>query len=291
MKTAECIKTWNDWWLRLVPPHALAFCRIALGLFLLVYAGTYLPHISLLFSSKGIVLPLFAESLPAWIAQPPSPLIAWLIFSLLLVCIVCFTVGFAFRAATLGILLIALYEWQLQLHLFPTSYNRLLFFTLIIFLFSGADRAFSLRMKARKGSWLAWEPISILPQRILAVQLTATYLGVGAQKLLLPGWQSGEVLTRSFMGMWATPLAFSLSRLNLPIEFYNWLVHVVTALEIALPVLLWSRQWKWWGVAIGTMFHVLISVLLGIWWFMLLPPLYILFWPPETVYRWLKKKG
>lgn len=282
---------WDHWWTRKVPPHAMAILRIALGLFLMVYALTFFPHLSMTFSNEGIILPLFEPEFSAWFLVPASPVIVGVLFIVILINLWSFTVGFYMRSSILVVLILSLYFWQLNLHPFPTSYNRIFVFLLTVFLFSGADRTFSMRMLAKEGSIFAWEPISILPQRFIALQISFMYLGVGWQKFVLPAWQSGEILAYSFISRWATPPAFWFIRLGIPLWFFDGLVWVTKIFEALIPFGLWIRKVQWWFFVGGALFHILIAVLISIWWFLFLIPAYIVFLKPEDVYEWCKRKS
>lgn len=282
---------WENWWCRTVPPHSMAIIRIAFGLFLIVEAITYLPAIPALFSDHGIVIPLWAHLLPdslRFLLEPPSVPVASIIVAIYFLCCTLLALGYLTRTALIGLIILFLYYWQLSFHFFPSSYHRLFFFVLVVLLFSRSDRTFSLRMLRTRGSWSAWEPISILPQRLLALQMTATYIGVGWQKMWLPDWQSGRIFYYSFIGKWGSPMAFALARI-LPDWFYEVLNWTTRVLEFFLPFLLWIPSWRILAVIAGTMFHVIIALLLGIWWFLVLPPMYILFLDPEAFYAWLRR--
>ena len=285
MRMRALLRRWDHWALRQAPPHILAIVRIALGLFLLLYWGLHLPDVALLYSRDGLVLPLY-QDLPAalqFLLAPPSAGVALALYALFLVCLLCVTCGIALRTAGLIAVLFNTYYWYLSLYLFGSSYDRLFLFLLLVIALSGADRAYSLRMRLRTGKWDAWEPASVLPQRLIALQIAATYLGVGLQKLILPAWQSGEILPYSMIGAWATPLGLWLVRLNLPITVYDVLVEAIIFFECLLPFGLWWKPTRTWFVLGGALFHILITLLLGIWWFLILIPAYIVFWEPETL--------
>lgn len=278
---------WDTFWLRQVPPHALACTRIAIGLFLLVYAGLYIPHLTILFSSDGLVLPLYLDRFPSFalIFSPPSPLAIYWIYTLFLLCILGLTLGAYFQFSVLGTLLIALYLWQLQLHGFPTSYNRILLFCLLVLLPSGAHRTFSFDQKRRTGSWLHWEPISILPQRLIALQITATFLGVSLQKFWLPHWKTGEILSYSYISRWGTPLARWYVRLPLTLRHYTFVVWTVKLLQPIAAVGIWIPKIRLPSICFLSMFLILVGVMLSIWWFVFIIPAFILFYKPEDVAR------
>ncbi len=280
---------WDRWWTRKDLPHILAIFRIAFGSFLLLEALTYVQAVPTLFSSQGLVFSIWADAFPMTIRslfEPPSVAVAWLIFSFYCLCSVTLALGIAMRTSLFSLLLLFLYYWQLSFHDFPSSYHRLFFTVLLILLFSGADKTFSLHMRLRRGSFFAFEEISILPQRLLALQITATYIGVASQKIWLPDWQTGEVLIASFSGKWATPWGFVLTRTFSPavFEFLNWIVRLG---EFFLPFCLWNREWRWKAIIAGTLFHVSVAVFMSIWWFLVLPPAYVLFFDPREVHSWL----
>lgn len=274
---------WHQWWLGPIDPRPLAFVRISLGLFFIVYGLTFLPFTTLLFSNQGLVLPLLAHGAPEWLQwllQPPSAAVAWCVMVIYFVCVIGITIGYKLRWCLLGTIVIALWTWQLQLHLFPGSYSRLLLFTLIVLLLGGADHAWAHRMKREQGSAWASKPMHAVAQRLLMVQLTITYAGVGLQKLVLPIWATGEVLSYSLSGLWASPLAFWFIGLNLPMSAYDFFIWVVIVFEVTIPIGLWIPSVQRYFMLGGAIFHILIAIMLGIWWFVVLIPLYVLFLPP-----------
>lgn len=268
------------------PPHVLGLFRICFSSYLLIEAATYLPHVSMMFSSAGLAIPM--QTGLAFLA-PPAPAVAWLVALGYIVALFFLLIGYRMRTALLVLILSFLYYWQLSFHAFPSSYHRLSFFMLLVLMLGGADRTFSIRMKRTHGSWLAWEPISILPQRLLAVQITATYAVVGLQKWWLPLWRDGDVLFYSFIGRWGTPLARRIVLLGLPPVLYDALTLLTKLFETAMPVGLWIPRIRRYFFAAGCIFHVAIAALLGIWWFLVLIPAYIVFLEPEKVLRYLQK--
>lgn len=285
----------SDPWVRKVPPHGLAFTRITLGLFLLVYAGLYIPHLTMLFSDQGLVLPLYLDRFPqlSLILAPPSPFITHSIYLVFLIAMVGITLGMFFRASVFTTIILGLYFWQLQLHLFPTSYNRILLLTLIVLFFSGAQRTFSFDQWRRSGSIFHWEEISVLPHRLIALQITATFLTVSLQKFWLPHWQGGEVLAYSFVCRWATPLAYWYINLPFTLHHYDLLVWIVKIVQPIAALGMWVPRLRWPSYIFLSGFLVMVSVMLSIWWFVFIIPASILFWDQEKVMRWFfhRSKG
>lgn len=282
---------WDSWWCRESPPHALALFRIVFGAFLLLYWGSMLPGVPLLFSEEGISLPLFDRGLPdlfLLLFSPPPPWVAWVIFTVLLLSFALITCGVGMRVA--GILAIVLHEYYRlsSHHVSWFTMEQLSIILLLILSFSGADRTLSLRMWRTRGSTLAWEPVSVLPQRLLALQLTATLLGAGWQKVVLSAWQGGEILAYSMMGHWSTPLAYRIARLQIPLWYYDRAVDAVKVFGVFLPFGLWSRRWRWWWILGLLLYLVSITLFLTFWWFLVLVPACIVVFEPEEVYAKLK---
>ncbi len=282
---------WNHFWFRQTPPHLLAIFRIIFGAFLLFYFGIQLPYVAMLYSREGLLMPLYPpDQLLTVVFTPPSAAFGYFVFITFLTLLLCFTVGLLTRVAAALIVLLYAYYWVISLFQFGTSFDRLFLFSMLVLTFSGCGKTLSVDMRLRRGSWLAWEPISILPQRILAVQITMTYFGVGWQKLILPAWQWGEVLSWGFVGRWATPPAWWIARLNIPVVYYDALNWIIKAFEVTIPFGLWHRRTRWWFFAGGALFHIGIAILLAIWWFVALIPAYILFFEPEEISKFFTNK-
>ncbi|MBT5237351.1 hypothetical protein HOL63_03185 [Candidatus Peregrinibacteria bacterium] len=273
---------WNNFWLKEAPPHALAIVRICLGLFLLVYASTYALHITLLFSNEGLTLPLYFAA--------PSPTTAYLMYAVSILMLLGFTVGAYFRVCAVACFFLGLYYWQLQLHMFPSSYNRILCFTLLVLMCSGANKTFSYDTKRTLGSWTAWEPTSVLAGRLICMQISLTFIGVSLQKWMLPAWSTGEILTYTFIGRWSTLLSGVITRLNLPVEFYDFVILTVKVLQPLAGIGVWIARFRLASILFIHSFLILVALLLGIWWFIFLIPACILFFPPEKIYAYLKEK-
>ena len=283
-------RTWNHWWLRKAPPHGIAILRILFGLHLLWFFGHMLPHVPMLFSNAGITLPndILIPQFLLPLFTPPSPLIAWIIFTVMILSLFTFTIGMGTRLSACIASILYLYYTGLSFHQGMTSFMRLFLFILIVFTFSDAGKTFSYEMWRKKGSFFAWEPGSVLTQRLIAIQITATYLGVGWQKVWLPDWQGGEILFYSFQSMWATPIAWWFLKQDFPMWVYSGMVLTVTYFETALPFGLWIRPLRKWFMIGGVLFHAGISLFLkAIWWFYPMIAAYITFFEPEDVYKFL----
>ncbi len=288
---ARWITRWEHWWFRETDPHLLAVFRILFGGFLFFYFALQIPYVGMLYSRDGLLLPMFAPTGPftAIFAAPP-PWAANVLFFSFLAALLSFTAGFFTRVSAITALVLYSYYWFLSLFLLGASFDHIFLFFLLVLGCSGCGKTFSADMRIRHGSFFASEPISILPQRILAVQIAMTYFGVGWQKLFLPDWQDGKILAYSFIGRWGTPPAYVLARLNIPLSWYDATVHLIKIFECSIPFGLWFRRTRLWYIAMGSAFHTGIAVLLAIWWFLALLPSYILFFEPEEIALLLTRK-
>jgi hypothetical protein len=278
---------WSNFWFRQVPPHAQALFRIAFGLFLLISWGLQWPTVILRYSTDSVVVPFVMDQEIFFVL----PEVALFTFACFYVCLFLLTIGLAMRPAAFIAFCCYLYYWLLSLYLVDAPTD--LFFMMILFLltFSGCDRAFSVSMRRRRDSWWAWQETSVLPQRIIAVQLSAIYVSIGLQKFFLPSWKDGHILYQSFVGRWATSISRTVAAMDLPPILYTVAAKGIGALEILLPIGLSWRKTRWILMAVGCLFHLIIAISLGMWWHLALPLMYILFIPPEDVYLFLKKRS
>lgn len=293
-RLTHCFRLWEHWWTRESYPHVIAIVRIVMGAWLVFYWGIRLPNITALYSTGGIVFPSIPAYMPErleWILTVPSPTVAFWIYAVHMTVLTALTIGFFTRTSAMIAFFTSWYYFYISHHLFHTSYDRLYMFSLLFLAISRAGEVFSIEAWEKYGSPLQWKKmVSIFPQRMFAFQITMTYFGVGFQKLWLPGWQTGEMLWYSMLGVWGTPLAFKITSLGWS-PLYHVMVSLTKVIECFLPFGFWIRRGKirWIAFTLGLIFHVLVDMLLYIWWFAVLIPAYIVFFSPEEVYAWLKK--
>ncbi len=282
------LHSWDRFFHREVPPHLLAIVRIALGFFLMLYVATQWIQVPLFSREFGLTVPFVRGSHALFFFLfHPSLSLMHILFASIFCLLLSFTVGFRTRTSALLLIGFLLYFHLLTQYLFSTSFYRLFGFGLMVFLLPGGGKTFSIEMMQKKGSFFAWEPISILPQRFLALQVSFTYFAVGWQKLFLPVWKTGAVLRNGFMGRWATPLAWYLVR-RLPESAFDLMVASVKVFECLIPFGLWIPRVQGWFFFGGFLFHTIITLTLEIWWFQFLIPLYIVFLNPDDVYQFCK---
>lgn len=278
---------WDRFFHREVPPHLIAVLRITFGLFFLLYWMTQWVHAPL-FSTSGLVSPWILPTSPLYVFFYPETWFMHVFFASSTLFLLSFILGWRSQLSSLLILLCLSYFHLLTQYSFGTSFFRLFVFIFLVYLIPGADSALSLRVLVKHGSLWAWEPVTIFAQRLLALQVSVTYFGVGWQKLFLPDWQSGAILFNSYTGKWATPLGRFFAR-HLPLSAFDYIVESVKLFEITLPFGLWWKKRQMWFFIGGFIFHTLVTVTMSIWWFQCLIPLYIVFLNPEDVYDYIHR--
>ena len=287
------MKRWNTFWHKKVSPHGFAILRVSFGIFLIVYWSTYVLRVPSLFSETGLVVsryPTIENGLLQFLLTPPSVSLAYILYGIFLLCIVGILVGYPLRLAGTGVLLFLAYYYALSFYNFPSTYNRLIFLSTILLTFGGSDKTYSIASRLKGGSFAHSTQIPIWPLRLLAIQICFTYFGAGIQKFFLPGWNGGEMLSFAFIGRWATPLAFDLIRLNLPMWFYDALVYFTKLMHLTLPIGLWIPKYQKCFILLASSFHIFVSLLLGMWWFLVMIPMYIVFLDQEKVRVWIEEK-
>ncbi len=279
------LQCWQRFFFAQSAPHALALIRISLGVILLVIWGYYAPHVSMMFSDAGLVLPYWEVQSGSlrMLLTPPALWIAWILYAALLMGALGILFGYRYRLACMITIGLLTYFGLLSYHNLLGTWARLLFFALMVLSMSGADQTLSLHMKKEKGCWKAYTLVPVWPQRIIAIQVAATYLGVSLQKTYLPDWQSGEIIAYTFVNMWSTPLAYAIARWNIPLPLFDAILWAIKILQGLLPIGLWSSRYQKWCFAGGALFHLSIAAIMGMWGFLVIIPLYATFIDPEKM--------
>jgi hypothetical protein len=277
------LQHWDTFWTKPVPPHALAIFRIAAGAHLLIYWLGYLRSLDVLFSNRGPVVAFFIH-LPI-----PSLWMVIVGYVLMLVSLFSLMIGYRANLSASIAFVLELCAWILSLHHFGTSFDMLYLFCLFVMSFANSDRALSMREYLRTKTFTSWEPVSILPQRLLALQMTMTYAGVAWQKAWLPDWQNGKILRHSFTGVWSTSFARFFAAHIQATWFYDLTLHTVKYIEFWLPFGLWIKQTQKLTFVLGAFFHATLILFLGMWWFIPMVASYVLFLDPHEVQTFVEK--
>lgn len=251
--------------------HRTAACRVLFGLYLFAYFGSMLPHVPLMFSNQGIYQPYLVPD------YAPGPALAWLLFLAMLALCCAFVVGYRSEGCARGLFVLFLYHYFLQLAVKQSSFDRLIAIDLLVFCFADSGRAWGFDARRPGLAPCVW------PERMLALQSVALYLGSGLWKLANPAWHTGALLRSTLQGMFATPLAFALVRAGFSDDTWTLFSFATIAFELALGPLLLIPSTRPLGIALGLGFHLFNSGVLAVPEFLVAACAYPVFVAPETL--------
>jgi hypothetical protein len=288
------VEAWHAFWFISGPPHALAVMRIFFGIYWLVPWLMWMPHVELYFSGEGMYFPKFFPSeqgihgpisLLAFLTQPVSPAIAWLLYWATALLLVLATLGWMTRTVLTLFLISFVYHYFLYFHMFGTSFHRLLLILNAFLILSPCGKALSI------DSWLSnkrgEKPRIVYPlwtQRVICVEIAALYMGIAVHKIMSPYWDDGANIASSFMQEWSTPFAFWLSRRPfLTPGAYDLMTVGIILWEIAMTFALFSKKWRYAAFLTGAIFHLSTGLVYHIWQFTIITMTYVLFLEPEIV--------
>ena len=274
--TARAGAAWDRFWFSPVDARPLAAARILLGLFLVGYFLALAPHVEVLFSDRGVYLPVLVPDI-----APPPP-VAWAVFLLTLAACAAFAAGWRTRLVAPAVLVLFAYHWALNLAVRNTAYDRLILLLLGIAWLAPLDAAWAVRPTGgRDGLIPAWGP------RLLGLQLSLLYLGSGVWKLLSASWRSADMLPMTLAGPWGSPLAFDVLRLGAPRAVWLAVTLGVVAFELVAGFTLWAPRLpvRVATMAAGAAFHVGVALLLSLPQFLVCLALYPLFLRADELER------
>lgn len=218
--------------------------RIAFAVYLLIYLGMLAPHVVVLFSNQGVYAPYLVPDLA------PPPAVAWLLFGAMVAACCSVLVGYRTELSAALLLVLYLHHYFLQLAVKQSSFERLIILYIAILALAGAGQRVGLDGLRAQGPKPVWA------ERLIAAQSVFLYAGSGLWKLVNPAWHGAALLRSTFQGMWATPLAFAITRLGLSNALWSSISWAVIALELSLAPLLLIRRTRRLGVVLAAAFHI-----------------------------------
>jgi hypothetical protein len=267
---------WPQWLLQERWTVGVSLARIGFGSIVVCLYLVCMTQRALLFGSHGI------ESQPAYRAFIES---AWglnlfalplgrvgdelLYFTGLLVAIF-FTVGLLGRPVSIAF---ALFTWSL-VHRCPGLMDggwRLLCIMLVYFCFTNCNRRFSVDawLRSKRGDPPPLEAVTMTHNAaviICIVQLCIVYVFSAFYKVQGEPWQQGTALFYAL-----SEREFSISPLSAMVASSPHLVALGTystlLFQSAFPWLLLHSRLRYVAVIVGTSFHVMIAILMGLQWF------------------------
>jgi hypothetical protein len=245
---------WERFWFQPRAPERMAGFRILLGLYLLVYFGALAPHVALLFSSEGVHVPFLVPD------YAPPPLGAWIVYVVTMLLALSVTVGFRTRITAPLLLVAFLHHYFLAIAVAFTTYDRMIILYLLILTFAEGGRAWAVSPDGPS----APHPACGWGERMIALQAFMLYFGAGLWKLMNPVWHDGSFFEGIHQGMWATPLAFWIVRLELGPEVWTLLSWTVIVFELAVGLGFLFRRTRGWAMLAAAAFHLNNTVVLAI---------------------------
>jgi hypothetical protein len=245
---------WEKFWFPPRAPYRMAGFRILLGLYLLAYFGALAPHVTLLFSSEGVYVPLL---LPDY---APPPVVARILFGITLSLALAVTLGFRSHITVPLLLAGFLYHYFLEIAVAYTAFDRLIVIYLVVLTFAEGGRVWAVNPAGSS----APHPACGWGERVLTLQAFMLYFGSGLWKAMNPLWHDGRLLESVHQSMWATPVAFWISRLDLGREFWTSFAFATIALELLVGLGFLFRRTQWWAMLAAASFHLINTVVLHI---------------------------
>lgn len=254
-------------WLRLenlffasVDPRPFALVRIFFSVVALLNLINLWPDRLVFFSAAGMIDgPALREAYPGpYISifhEIDSPEFVTTSFVVAAVAMIFLGLGIGTRLAALVVWIFissyiargfpAMHGWDVLL--------RIIAFVLLI---SPADRCWSLASWLRGGESRPREDIPRYGLLLLQVQLAVIYWETVWLKIKDDAWRHGEFIAYFMRSMYSRFPDWPWEHWEL---LSNGLTYGTLIIEVAVPLLLWSRRYRWWGFVLGWGLH------LGIW--------------------------
>lgn len=214
----RCEKKWNEYWYREASSIGYAFFRIGFGLVLLFLHIPRLWYIAELYTSEGFLYPMRQFTL---LHLPiPSFFAAAILNGILILAIICFTVGYRTKISTAIVLLLHLYLTMLE-RFSTKGYGAIISIYLFLLLFAPSGSFLSIDyLRNRMRQWVSgiMDMRGVRPprtrvtlQRVMLWQLSFIYFFNVVAKLSSGGlgWFTGVHVARIYedTDMFARPFA------------------------------------------------------------------------------------
>jgi hypothetical protein len=170
------------------------------------------------------------------------------------------TVGFQTRITAPLLLVAFLYHYFLEIAVSFTTFDRMIIIYLLVLTFAEGGRVWAVSPSDSS----APHPACGWGERVLAMQAFMLYFGSGFWKLVNPVWHDGRFFEGVHQGMWATPVAFWIARLDLGPEIWTLLAWTVIAFEMGVGLCFLFRRTQGWAMLGAAAFHLNNTVILAI---------------------------
>lgn len=261
----------EDWFYAREVPYALAIVRILFPVAMLVAVLPRWYHVREIYSTDGAPAPFWMQYGNESLLPIFSPTVAVGLFTLLIFCLICISLGWKTRVCLFAACLLVPYFGLLDALGTLTKYT---IFATHVFLLLGCSHCGSVwsldALLARRSNPDDVPPRSeVWPQRLLMLLFGFIYLGASATKLQTTSFFTGEQMYYWMLGE---------SNFNNPFGRWLALYPSLIVMSCYLTVLwegmflfvVWRDPWRWIMLGMGVLFHIMTYFVLGLFVFPLL---------------------
>lgn len=284
---------WNRFFFAPTSTATLGVMRIAFGLTIVFWTVSLAPDLFDLFSRNGIVP--FQPGYPGWIGLLeifPSKTAVVVLFALLLIASVCFTIGYRSRLAGVVVFLGVLSFERRNPLVFNAGDDLIRIIALYLMLApTGAalsvDRLRHGHDRSRRDRFWEFPARAPWALRLVQLQICVVYAGNVWSKLRGVRWSDGTAVSYALRiedyARFPVPSLFTDS-----LPLVNLSTYAVLLIELALVIAVWNRRARPWVLIAGVLMHLSIEYALLVGFFgAAVFTGYLAFVPPETMERWL----
>ncbi len=294
MSFATIARMWNLFFFSPVSPYPVAAFRILFGLMVLQFAVSLAPDLYTWYGFPGIVeqKTVYGDAinkLSLLALYPESNDCLTVVYALLILASICFTLGFQTRISAIYVFMVLATFAGRNLYLYNSgdTFMRSMMFW---FMFADASRVWSidaaLRRRKEKDNAQYCPLISAWCWRAMQVQICLVYFSAFGAKTSGWYWAQGE-------SVYIASRFETLSRFPMPLSFDIDVISMIftwgtLAVEFALCFLVWIKEIRYYVLACGVCLHFTIDWVMSIpqfEWLMIVS--FILFVDTEDILRTL----
>src|SRR5262249_38143156 len=295
----NCTKLWSTFFFEKTDSRPLAIFRMIFGMYSFFYFIQLFWLLKLYFSRSGfgsylhLPGPGLNRYLLTVLTNQPT-MYFYVVYGATLLVACCFAAGFATRiAATL--LWTLTFLWLGPMNLGTNSADNIVkiltFLFMIASVFGHTHQSYSLDRYVfkKKAQARSSDVIPMWSTRLFQIQLVLIYFFSGFHKLSSPDWYQAGALHYVFYQV-------SWSRIDLSwLTQYPFLTGIITYATllyelILFPVLIWPKTTRLCILALGVALHVGIAILMKVFVFGEIMPLFYLCFMTMEHYKWLQQK-
>jgi hypothetical protein len=252
-------------------PYGMALMRISLPLVLLVDLVRRWPYAREFYSTDGATAPIFENfGSPHFLPQFSAPVAVGL-YTALVLFMATSAVGWFTRISLPAATALYFYFTMLDCLSTISKYTVMATHLLLLLSVSSCGNLWSIdawlnRRRLRRDAPEAPLPSGrapVWPQRLTQILIGMIYFGAAITKLHTPEFFSGDQLVSWMMTYINNEHPLGDWLLQYPL-FVSISCYVTFLWEVLFIFLIWNRGMKWWMLAVGTAFHIMTWLALGL---------------------------